>query len=151
MGSVVRIYHVVKNIVFSLLAKRTVGVRILLIKDEKILLVKHTYQPDWYTIGGGVESGETPRQAIERELQEEVGVVLNAPPELFSVYYSRNEKRDDYIIFYIGHAGAQELVTSSEIAEQQWFPANQLPPDLSPATRRRIQEYFKEIEISERW
>ncbi len=151
MEFVVKIYHALKNIVFSLLAKRTVGVRILLIREGNILLVKHTYQPDWYTIGGGVESGETPRQAIERELREEVGVVLNGSPELFSVYYSRNEKRDDYIIFYIGHAGAQELVTSPEIAEQQWFPINQLPPDLSPATRRRIQEYFKEIEISERW
>ena len=146
-----RFYHLLKNAFLSLFAIKTVGARILLINDGKILLVKHTYQPDWYTIGGGVESGETPRQALERELKEEVGVTLNTPPELFSVYYSQNEKRDDYVIFYIGHACTQEIVTSPEIAEQKWFPINQLPTDLSSATRRRIQEYFKEIEISERW
>ena len=119
--------------------------------EEEILLVKHTYQPDWYTIGGGVESGETPRQAMERELKEEVGITLTSPLELFSVYYSRNEKRDDYIIFYIGHGGTQEIVTSLEIAEKRWFPIKELPQDLSPATRRRIQEYFGQVEISETW
>lgn len=123
----------------------------LLINEGKILLVKHTYQPDWYTIGGGVESGETPRQAMERELKEEVGATLTTPLELFSVYYSRNEKRDDYIIFYIGHGCTQEVMTSPEISEQRWFPINDLPQDLSPATRRRIQEYFDKVEISEKW
>lgn len=147
-----RFYHLLRNAIFSLLAKRTVGVRMLLINEEKILLVKHTYQPDWYTIGGGVESGETPRQAMERELKEEAGITLTSSLELFSVYYSRNEKRDDYIIFYIGHgAGIQEIITSPEIAEKQWFPINDLPKDISPATRRRIQEYLNEIEVSEKW
>ncbi|OGV50355.1 MAG: hypothetical protein A3F46_05115 [Legionellales bacterium RIFCSPHIGHO2_12_FULL_42_9] len=146
-----RFYHLLRNAIFSLLAKRTVGVRMLLINEGKILLVKHTYQPDWYTIGGGVEPGETPRQAMERELKEEVGATLTSPLELFSVYYSRNEKHDDYIIFYIGHDCTQEIVTSPEIAEKQWFPINQLPKDLSPATRRRIQEYFDKVKISEIW
>ena len=146
-----RFYHLLRNAVFSLLAKRTIGVRILLINEGKILLVKHTYQPDWYTIGGGVESGETPRQAMERELKEEVGATLTTPLELFSVYYSRNEKRDDYIIFYIGHGCTQEVMTSPEISEKHWFPINDLPQDLSPATRRRIQEYFDKVEISEKW
>ena len=144
---VVRIYHVFKNIIFSLLAKRTVGARALLIKEDKVLLVKHTYQPGWYTIGGGVDAGETPRQAIERELKEEVGATLVAPPELFSVYYSRNEQRDDYVIFYIAHDCIQEPATSPEIAEQQWFPLNQLPEDISPATQRRIDEYLKRVPI----
>ena len=146
-----KFYHLLKNAVFSLLAKRTVGVRILLINEGKILLVKHTYQPNWYTIGGGVDPGETPRQAMERELKEEVGATLSTPLELFSVYYSRNEKRDDYIIFYIGQGCIQEASSSPEIAEQQWFPINDLPEDLSPATRRRIQEYFDKIAISEIW
>lgn len=137
--------------IFSLLAKKTVGVRMLLLNEEKVLLVKHTYRPGWYTIGGGVESGETPRQAMERELLEEVGAKLKGPLELFSVYYSRNEKRDDYIIFYIGHGATQEIVHSPEIAEQQWFPLNALPKDISPATQKRISEYLNQVQISEKW
>lgn len=146
-----RFYYLLKNAIFSIVAKRTVGVRVLLINEDKILLVKHTYQPDWYTIGGGVDPGETPRQALERELQEEVGVTLLSAPELFSVYYSRNKKHDDYIIFYTAHGCTQHVVTSPEIAEQQWFALNELPVDLSPATRRRIEEYFEKREISEYW
>jgi 8-oxo-dGTP pyrophosphatase MutT (NUDIX family) len=146
-----RFYHLLRHALFFLLAKRTIGVRMLLLDQGKVLLVKHTYQPDWYTIGGGVEPGETPREAMERELKEEVGVTLTSPPQLFSVYYSRNEKHDDYIIFYIGQGCHQEAVSSDEIAQQQWFPLQQLPHDLSPATQRRIKEYLGELVISEHW
>ncbi|KTD18740.1 MutT/nudix family protein [Legionella lansingensis] len=147
-----RLYYLFRCLVLAVLGKKTVGVRILLIDNDHVLLVKHTYQQGfWYTIGGGVERGETPRQAMERELQEEVGVTLTSPLELFSVYHHREQKRDDYVIFYIGRGCIQKTVTSDEIAQQQWFPLDQLPDDLSPATRRRIQEYLGEREISECW
>nr|WP_242604186.1 NUDIX domain-containing protein [Legionella beliardensis] len=146
-----RFYHVIKNAIFYLLAKRTIGVRALLLHEDKILLVKHTYQKGWYTIGGSIEPGETPYQALIRELQEEVGVTLSCRPKLFSVYYSCHEKRDDYIIFYICQLGQQEPVVSAEIAEQQWFYLQQLPVDISPATKRRVEEYQGRVMISEYW
>ena len=146
-----RFYHLIKNAIFYLLAKRTIGVRTLLLHEGKILLVKHTYQKGWYTIGGSIEPGETPYQALIRELQEEVGVTLSSQPQLFSVYYSDNEKRDDYIIFYICQLGQQEPVVSAEIAEQQWFYCDQLPEDISPATKKRIEEYQGLVTISEHW
>lgn len=123
----------------------------LLIQDEKVLLVKHSYQKGWYTIGGGVDSGETPLEAMKRELHEEVGVTLLENPQLFSVYYSKNEKRDDYVVFYVAHGCTQETIHSDEIAEQGWFPLNALPLDTTQATRRRIQEYLGEKSIDERW
>lgn len=141
----------VQDTFFLLFNKRTVGVRILVINDQKVLLVKHTYVPDWYTIGGGVDSGETPKQAIIRELQEESGVTLNGPPKLFSVYYDRRKQRDDYVIFYIGEAAAQQQVKSDEIAEKKWFLLDQLPTDISPATLRRINEYLGKTAIAEIW
>ncbi|MBX9704485.1 MAG: NUDIX domain-containing protein [Silvanigrellaceae bacterium] len=146
-----RFYYLLRTALLSLLAKRTIGVRALVINKDKVLLVKHTYQKGWYTIGGAVDAGETPQEALKRELKEEVGVSLTGPLELFSAYYSRNERRDDYIIFYISHSNTQEKVSSAEIAEQQWFPLNQLPDDISPATSRRIQEYLGKSEPSEQW
>ncbi|WP_419418399.1 NUDIX domain-containing protein [Legionella sp. D16C41] len=146
-----RIYYLLKTALLSVLAKRTVGVRALLIRENETLLVKHTYQAGWYTIGGGVEPGETAHQALLREIKEEVGATLTTPPQLFAVYYSRNERRDDYIIFYICHVYQQERVHSPEIAEQQWFNLNQLPTDISPATKKRIEEYLGRAEISEYW
>jgi len=48
----------------------------LVIRDNKILMVKHRHAGDeWYcTPGGGIEPGETPGQAALRELQEECNV-----------------------------------------------------------------------------
>lgn len=127
------------------------GARILVIRDNKVLLVKHTYQRGWYTVGGGVEPGETPLQAVHRELAEEVGVTLKTEPTLFNVYYSDYQKRDDYIVFYIGHNPIQEKVRCLEIADQQWFDLDNLPEDATPATKRRIEEYLKRRPLSDHW
>ena len=48
----------------------TVGVRILLIKEGKIILVKHTYQDCWYIPGGGVKKRETGRSFLENGKNE---------------------------------------------------------------------------------
>lgn len=149
--TMMRFYHLFRSFIFSLLGKKTVGVRMLLIHEGKVLLIKHTYQPGWYTIGGGVDAGETLRQAMERELMEEVGAVLITPLKLFSVYYNRHDNQDDYVIFYIGDGEIKEKANSPEIAEFCWFSLDQLPADISPATRKRIEEYLGKQEISERW
>lgn len=146
-----KLYRIVKNTILSLLAKRTVGVRALVVQDNQVLLVKHTYQPQWYTVGGAVEKGETPLQAIIRELKEEVGAILNSPPQLLSVHYSRLEKRDDYIIFYLVKPQQLTEVNSPEILEKKWFAFDELPIDISPATERRINEYLGKAIISDTW
>jgi len=145
-----KFYRTIKNTILSLLAKRTVGVRALIIRDDQVLLVRHTYQPQWYTVGGAVEVGESPLQAIKREIMEEVGV-MNSEPKLLSVFYSRLEKRDDYIVFYLIHPHQFEDVKSAEILEKKWFPLNKLPADTSPATRRRVDEYLGKLEASDVW
>jgi 8-oxo-dGTP pyrophosphatase MutT (NUDIX family) len=146
-----KIYRFVKNTILSLVGQRTIGARILLIKDNKILLVKHTYQNGWYTIGGSVERGESPLNAIHRELKEEVGVTLKNPPALFSIYYSKLEKRDDYIVLYVGSDYTQENVNSNEIADKKWFDLDNLPVDVTPATKRRIDEYRFQKTASDIW
>ncbi|WP_051131935.1 NUDIX domain-containing protein [Legionella tunisiensis] len=71
---------------------KTIGARALVINEDKVLLVKHSYTPGWYTIGGAVEKGETPIEAVQRELFEEVGVKCLTLPKLFSVYHNHREK-----------------------------------------------------------
>ncbi len=144
-------FQQIKNIFLSLAGWRTIGARILLIHDNKILLIKHTYQVGWYTIGGGVERGESPLQAIHRELKEEVGVTLKSPPKLFSVYYSCFEKRDDYVVLYVANDFIQEENSCYEIADKKWFDLDNLPHDITPATLRRIEEYRSLREISDIW
>lgn len=141
----------VKNIILSLTAKKTIGARALLIRDNKVLLVKHSYIAGWYSPGGGVDPGESGLQALKRELAEETGVTLTAPPAILGFYHSRKEGRDDYIILYLCHEFTITPVYSAEISASEWFPLDNLPEDISLATKRRIDEYLGNIPLSDIW
>lgn len=141
----------IKSLAFSLFVNKTVGARALVIHEDKVLLIKHSYAPGWYTIGGAVEKGETPIEAVQRELFEEVGIKCLALPKLFGVYHNNREKRDDYVIFYLVEKFEKEKVRSFEISEEKWFDIQNLPKDISPATQRRIEEYMERRIIDERW
>ena len=72
----------------------TFGVRAAVFDAEgRVFLVKHSYMPGWYLPGGGVERGETMRQALDRELMEEAGIRLSAPATLFGLYLNRQRRR----------------------------------------------------------
>src|SRR5712691_7693437 len=67
----------------------TLGVRALVIDGQgRIFLVKHSYISGWYLPGGGVETGETLRQALARELMEEGNIELTGPPELHGIFFN---------------------------------------------------------------
>ena len=38
---------------------KPLGVRVMLIRNEEVLLVRQTYMPGWFMPGGGVKRGET--------------------------------------------------------------------------------------------
>ena len=141
----------IKSFIFSLFVNKSVGARALVIQEGKVLLVKHRYTSGWYTIGGAVEAGETPIEAVQRELGEEVGLRCLTPPKLFNVYHNSRENRDDYILFYLVDKFEKKAVRSLEILEEQWFELDNLPTEISPATQRRIEEYSGKRAIDERW
>jgi len=147
----IKFYWKIKNILLSLLSKKTIGARALVVQGDQILLVKHTYTPGWCTIGGGIDAGESGLQALRRELMEEVGVDLTEIPSLLGFYHNPKGKRDDYVAVYVCKKFKKKNVDSKEILEVCWFPLSALPSDITPATKRRIEEYLGHRSLSDRW
>jgi len=119
----------------------------------RVLLIRHGYRPGWHFPGGGVERGETLLSAISRELQEETGVVIAAPPRLFGLYSHFDKFPGDHIALFVVERWHQPRVPppNREIAEQGFYPLASLPLGTSPQTRARLDEIFSGHEPAKAW
>lgn len=119
----------------------TVGIKIMAILDGKILLIKNRYEKLWYLPGGAVRGGETLIESAEREMMEECGVT---PKNLrvFGVYTSFSEYKSDHIIVMCADVDGLILHKGFEIEKLELFNMENLPENVSPATRRRVNEYL---------
>lgn len=129
-------------LVWKIYKPKSLGARAILIRDGEILLVKHTYQSQWYLPGGGLKYGETYEEAIRRELKEELNAAVNKM-ELFGVYNNTFEgKNDSVTIFLSNDFDVFEKKHNSEVSDVRYFKLDSLPKEVSPGTRRRISEYI---------
>jgi 8-oxo-dGTP pyrophosphatase MutT (NUDIX family) len=58
--------------------KRAIGQMLIRDRDGRVLLCNLTYKADWDLPGGVVEVNESPREAVGREIEEELGLDLPA-------------------------------------------------------------------------
>ena len=128
----VRIIGIVKPI--------SVGVRVLLIQDKKVLMVRHTYQDEWYLVGGGTKRKETLEEAARREAMEEADASLG-DVELFGIYTNIFFLRTDHIAVFLCEDFTYTGEHDREIEAIELFPLDALPENTAPGIRRRIEEY----------
>jgi 8-oxo-dGTP pyrophosphatase MutT (NUDIX family) len=126
-----------------------------LVLDEKnrVLLVRHGYRPGWHFPGGGVERSETALTALERELEEEAGVVLSAPPDLFGLYANFAAFPGDHIALFVCRAWTRPKVPppNREITEQRFFDRCELPEETVGAVHRRLRELLDGAPRAAHW
>ncbi|HEX9617910.1 MAG TPA: NUDIX domain-containing protein [Anaerolineales bacterium] len=118
----------------------TLGVRLLPIRGDTVLLVRHSYQNAWFLPGGGVKRGETLEQAIRREAAEECGAQLEHL-EILGAFTHFYEYKNDHIILFLSRDFRLAGKPDYEIEKVDFFPFDQLPEDISQGSRRRIEEY----------
>lgn len=139
-----RLAHRLNRIRLWLTRPITIGVRVLLVKDGGVILVRHTYQAGWLLPGGGVQRGETPEQAARREVREETGIEMGLL-RLQGVFTNFHEYKSDHVVVF----SCEEYQPTGaprpawEIAAVQAFPLDRLPAGLLPGHSRRIEDYLQ--------
>ena len=103
-----------------------VGVTGIIFNNKnEILIFKHTYRSQaWALPGGYLKSGEHPREALEREIKEESGLVVSVDNSL-KTRTDRNSARLD--MCYTGILIGGDLTPSHEVSEYGFFAQDKLP------------------------
>ncbi len=121
--------------------------------ERRVLLIKPAYRPGWHFPGGGVELNETVRTALDRELEEEAGVIVEGDPQLFSLYANFSAFPSDHIAFFVVRQWRRPVVPEPnlEIAESGFFARDDLPPETVGAVRRRLAEVLDGAKPAASW
>ena len=94
-------------------------------ENKEILLFKHTYRSHaWSLPGGYLESGEHPRESLEREIKEESGFVVSIDDSL-KTRTDRDFARLD--LCYTGIFIGGEFTPSHEVSQYGFFALDKLP------------------------
>ncbi|MBQ7454864.1 MAG: (deoxy)nucleoside triphosphate pyrophosphohydrolase [Clostridia bacterium] len=108
--------------------KKTVRVAAAVIRQNgRILATRRGYGPDkggWEFPGGKVEAGETEREALAREIREELDAAVSVGARLARVGYERRGARLD-MGFYLCEL-LSEGVTLREHADARWLRPEEL-------------------------
>jgi len=131
--------------VFALSAMPSVEVVVL--NNDKILLVHRKDNGLWCLPGGITDPGETLAESALRELVEETGIVGEVR-QLLGIYDSRLWHSDTRIHFYhfLFLVEAEDLMPrpSDEVFDAAYFAEDNLPP-MSPGHHLRTPFVFKQL------
>ncbi|MGQ4915714.1 MAG: NUDIX domain-containing protein [Candidatus Asgardarchaeia archaeon] len=128
-----------------------IGVGGVVIHNNKVLLVKLNYgraKGKWVIPGGLVECGETPQEAIVREIKEETGITVE-PVGIVGVralVRKSDNLTDLYITFVCKIKSEHEQVIPqlSELQDARWMPLDRLDdPEIVDFTRLMITKALK--------
>jgi 8-oxo-dGTP pyrophosphatase MutT (NUDIX family) len=105
------------------------GVTAIIRQDDRFLLARQRDTERWSLVGGGIEPGETPQEAIIREVAEELGVIPTlgrivgayGGHALESTLPNGDQVAYTTIAFECHLPGAALTLEDAELLEARWF------------------------------
>lgn len=98
--------------------KRAIAQMLVVDEAERVLLCQLTYKQDWDLPGGVVEVGESPQVAVTREIEEELGLTIDAGPLLLTDWLPPWSGWDDALCL-VFDGGVRPASVVSEIVRQE--------------------------------
>ena len=132
---------------------KTLGARVLVIDAQnRVLLVRPTYVNGWTLPGGGVDKGETLRQAAIRELKEEAAVLPLEELIFHGMFSNEVVFPGDHVACFVLRKFKQNLFKPNiEISAAEFFAIDALPADVKPGSLQRINEVVHGKPVSDHW
>jgi 8-oxo-dGTP pyrophosphatase MutT (NUDIX family) len=109
-------------------ARLRAGATAAVLDGDRLLLTKRTDNGEWCLPGGGIDAGERPAEAAEREVFEETGLTVRVTG-LLGVYsnpdvvvvYPDGERVQVVGVLFRAEPVAGVAGTSNEVSEAGWF------------------------------
>ncbi|MEX2721655.1 MAG: NUDIX hydrolase [Candidatus Wukongarchaeota archaeon] len=128
-----------------------VGVSALVIRKDKVLLVRRGKEPDrgrWSIPGGVIETGETIENALKREVFEECGVKIRVKQLLDVVekifFDSQGKAEFHYILLsYLADYLEGDIHPASDVLEVKWVGKEDIEKlDVIESVLKVLKEFF---------
>jgi ADP-ribose pyrophosphatase YjhB (NUDIX family) len=107
----------------------------------RVLVVKPTYKDAWDVPGGYVNAGETPRQAAQREVKEELGLDVTLSTTL-AVDWAPHPAEGDKVLFLFDGGvlpGTERIILAAdELSECRFIEVDEVPALLIERLARRV-------------
>jgi 8-oxo-dGTP diphosphatase len=121
------------------------GVRAVVTRGERLLLVRHrSGTTPWSLPGGGVSRGEDLATAALREVREEGGCDVSLR-HMLGLYYQYDHGFNNHIGIFVYDAlgEARPPVGDIEIVDARFFLPQDIPANTDPGSLRRIAEFHQ--------
>lgn len=121
-----------------------IGAFALIFNPQNEVLLCHRRDLDlWNLPGGGMEAGESPWEAVVREVEEEVGLIVEV--ERLAGVYAKPEQ-EEIVFSFVCRVIRGEPGTSEEADEVCFFAVDQLPRNTSPKQAERIHDALEKVD-----
>lgn len=123
--------------------------KVIVVREQKVLLVQDPRESEnvWELPGGRMNVNEEPREAMQREFEEEMGrgIIVGQVVHMEQFIQGNENARAFVIVYEASLVNPEEdfIVDEREVSQVQWFSQDEVRElKLYPEYKRALDVYF---------